>query len=182
MGDTAAKATKRVSVMEHRRIGIDTDKDCLLEFHCVVNYVSSSPWAKNVPFEQFREKWFGTSQTTVYLSDLAESMEHERTIAEIWEIHRATAGYVWAVFNDVPEYDFTFVELIDLAVAPDFRRRGLASQMVSHVEELSRARAAKAVYSSAAWESARLASTGFEPWVSPQELRFEKLLVPEDEV
>lgn len=163
-------------------MGIEADRDALLEFHALLNYVSASPWATRAPYEQFRDKWLGTSQVTEYLTDLADSMKDDRTIAEIWEVDDEVAGYMWAVFNDVPEYDFTFIELKDIAVASEFRRRGIASAMVDRIQQHRRARGAKAVYSSSGWENEISREFHARLGFRPREMRFEKLLVPEDQL
>ena len=81
-------------MLSPRKIDTEADKDILLDFHCRINYESETPWARTVPFEQYREKWLSSSQTKTFLGDLAESMADERTIAEIWEDDHVVVGYL----------------------------------------------------------------------------------------
>ena len=161
-----------------RRVLVDSDRATLLDFHCCVNYASDSPWAKAVPFDEYRERWLSTPQTETYLSDLAQSLEDERTIAEIWENNGVPIGYVWARFTDIPEHGFTFAELWDLIVVPAYRRRGIASKMLLHVEELARSRGAHALRSAAAWETGASRGLHTKLGFNPIEMRYEKLLEP----
>ena len=147
-----------------------------------MSYASASPWAARAPYDRFRDKWLGISQVMEYLADLVDSMKDERTIAEIWEVDGTTASYVWAVFNDVPEYDFRFIELKETAVVSDFRRRGIASAMVARIQEHGQAWGAKAVCSSSGWENNTSREFHTRLGFRPREIGFEKLLVPEGDL
>lgn len=125
-------------MLRYRRIDINKDRDVLLEFHCRVNYESETSYARSMSYEKYQKKWLSTSQPEEYLSHLAETMEDDRTIAEIWEDDGAVVGYLWATFVDVQGYDVTIAEVMDIAVAPDYQRRGIGTRMLRHVEEIAR--------------------------------------------
>jgi len=126
-----------------RAIDITRDRLTLLEFRAVINYASANSALRKAFTEvQFREIWLGSRGTEEYLAALAASMKDPRTIAEIWEEDGAPVAYVWASFTDWPEYKMTGVEIHDVMVAPAYRRRGIATQIMQRVEKLARERGA----------------------------------------
>lgn len=129
-----------------RKVDIKADRDTLLELHCRINYESATPLVRGEPYDQYREKWLGTSpsQPEVFLKDLAESLVDERTIAEIWEDDGAVVGYLWVKFSDLRwgDEDLTIAEVYDLAVTDDYQRRGTGRKLLAHAEQLARERGA----------------------------------------
>lgn len=125
-------------MLRHRVIQVAKDREALLEFHCRSNYESETPYARWAAYEAYRRKWLSTSQPESYLAHLAETMGDGRTLAEIWEEDDTTVGYLWVVFHDVPDYDITIAEVMDLAVAPAYQRQGLGVRMLQHAEEVAR--------------------------------------------
>jgi ribosomal protein S18 acetylase RimI-like enzyme len=79
-----------------------------------------------------------TSQPQVYLDNLMKTGIDNRTIAEIWEDGETAVGYVWVVFTDVADYDFTFAEIQDITVISEYRKKGIATLMLEHIEEIAR--------------------------------------------
>jgi hypothetical protein len=72
---------------------VNRDKTVLLEFHCRINYESETPYARTVPYAEYRKKWLSTSQPLSFLSELARTMKDQRTIAEILEDNDQAVGY-----------------------------------------------------------------------------------------
>jgi ribosomal protein S18 acetylase RimI-like enzyme len=165
-----------MKMLSPRKIDIKADRDMLLELHCQINYESDSPWAREIPFEQYREKWLSTSQPEVFLKDLTESMKDERTIAEIWEDSGVVAGYLWVIFSEISGYGITVAELKDIIVTTDYRRRGIAKKMLAHAEQLSCERGADIFRSGTGTENLvsqkLLTGSGFKPHY----IQYEKLL------
>ena len=124
-------------MITHRDLDVATDRGTLLEFHATTNYESGTPWLRLIPFEQFRRWWLGSSQVAAYLADLTESLKDRRTIAEIWEDDGSVVAYVWARFTDIPVYGLTVAQVEDVAVVPEYRRRGIATLLMAHVEQLA---------------------------------------------
>jgi GNAT superfamily N-acetyltransferase len=131
-------------MIRQRRIRIHDDKQLILEFHCRTNYESDSPWARKVPYDQYREKWFSTSQPEDFYSYLAETTREPRTMAEIWfdDETDQVAGYLWVVFNDIPDYGLSVAEINDLLVAPEFQRRGVGTRMLEYIEKKAKEKGA----------------------------------------
>jgi len=126
--------------MKIRTIDLVKDKQRLLDFHCVTNYESTSPLLrKTYTAEQYRKIFMQSPGPDEFLSDLAASMKDRRTIAEFWEDKDSFVAYVWVVFLD---WETTGAEIKDILVAPEYQRRGIATQVIKHVEELARGRGA----------------------------------------
>ncbi len=130
------------SMFQYRAIDVRKDRDLLLEFHCRINYESETPHARTTPYDQYREKWLSTSQPEAFLSHLAETLKDIRTMVEILECNGSVAGYLWVTFSDIQDYSITIAEVMDIAVMPDYRRRGVGSDMLKHIEETARERGA----------------------------------------
>ena len=128
------------SMFRYRAIDAKKDRNLLLEFHCRINYDSETPHARTAPYEQYREKWLSTYQPDAFLSHLAETIKDKRTMVEILECNGSVAGYLWVTFSDIQDYRITIAEVMDIAVVPDYRRRGVGLEMLKHIEETARKR------------------------------------------
>jgi GNAT superfamily N-acetyltransferase len=125
-------------VFRFRRIDINEDRALLLEFHCRINFESETPYMRKLPYEEYRRKWLSTSQPESFLSDLAKTMKEDRTMAEMLEDDSVKAGYLWVTFTDVQDYGITIAGIMDIAVAPDYQRKGVGTTMLMHIEEMAR--------------------------------------------
>ena len=119
-------------MITHRRVDVERDADTLFELHSQANYAVASPWmTSSTTYEQFRDHWLTTPQPEEFLASVTKSLNDPRTVAEIWEVGGAPAGFVWVRFTDIAGYEFTRADVDDLAVAPEFRMRGIGSQMMA---------------------------------------------------
>lgn len=123
-------------------INTNNDRDILLELHCRINYESETPYARQVSYRQFREKWLRTSQPESYLSHLSKTMKDKRTMAEILEDDDNIVGYLWVTITDIEGYDITIAEVMDIAVVPNYQRRGIGLKMMKHIEEMAKKKGA----------------------------------------
>lgn len=115
------------------------DKELILDFHCEINYASETSWAREAPYEQYKDKWFSTSQPSQFFSHLLETQKDTRTIAEIIEDDNGKAiGYIWVIFHDVPDYHLTIAEIMDIFVIPEYRRTGLGTKLLNYIEDRAR--------------------------------------------
>ena len=141
-------------MITHCRVYVERDADTLFELHSQANYAVASPWLRSATtYEQFRDHWLTTPQPEEFLASLTKSLKDPRTVAEIWEVDGGPAGFVWVRFTDVTGYDFTRADVDDLAVAPEFRRMGIGSQMMAFAEEAARTNGANALYIETGWEN-----------------------------
>jgi GNAT superfamily N-acetyltransferase len=126
-----------------RKIDLNKDRQTLLDFHYVTNYESGSPILhKAYTPEQYREIWMKSHGPEEFLSTLAKSIKDPQTIAEFWENEGSVVAYIWVTFMDWPEFKAIGAEISDILVVPEFQRRGIATQIIKHVEELARKRGA----------------------------------------
>lgn len=167
---------EKYAMFQYRVIDINKDRDILLELHCRINYESETPYVRGVSYEQYRQKWLITSQTESYLSHLSKTLKDKRTIAEILEDNGIVVGYLWATFTDVEGYDITIATVMDIAVVPDYKRRGIGTKMMGYIEETAREREATLLRSDTGIEniaSQRLhEKVGFKPY----RICYEKIL------
>ena len=120
------------------QVDLTKDRDALLHFHVLGNYHSDSPWASQEPFEEHLREWLRTSQTEVFLSSLARSMEDPKTITELWEDRGHAVGFLWVAFSEITDYSITVAEVNDLEVSPELWRRGIGTQMLERAERVAR--------------------------------------------
>lgn len=162
----------------HRSIDFEQDRDYILERHCRINYACESPWVREMPYPDYRSEWFSfTSQVSGFYGYLQRTAQDERTIAEIiqWEDGRI-AGYLWATFCEDEEMDFRFVEIQEIYIEEELRRRGVAAQLYEYAETKARRNGAKVIRAgTGACNSASIQlheRLGFAPY----RYEFEKLL------
>jgi len=164
--------------LTHRPIDFERDRDYVLECHCRINYVCDSPWARVVPYEDYRRNWFSMlAQTDGFWNALQESANDPRAIAEIIEDGTGkTVGYFWGAFWEDAEAGLSCLELQDLYVEEAFRGQGIATQLLAYAEEKARAAGAKLLRSGTGRENA--ASTAMHKKLGFEIYRyeFEKLL------
>ena len=130
-------------MLRYRPIDVKRDRQVLLVIHCQINYAVDTPAFRNMPYEEYWEKWMRSPQPEQFLSRLKETMEDKRTIAEIAEDEHGTIiGYLWAIFEDIEGYDTTIAYVMDIAVMVDFRGMGVGTEMLEHIEEVARVKGA----------------------------------------
>ena len=140
----------------HRAIDLTRDRDYLLERHCRINYACDSPWARAIPYEEYRRNWFAMpEQMEGFLGALKESMGDPRAITEIIENENGEAvGYFWCSFWENTEAGIVCIELQDIYVEEDFRKQGVASRLFAYAEEKARAAGANLIRSGTGRENA----------------------------
>ena len=165
--------------LHRRRIDPKVDRELLLELHCLGNYESETPWGRNVPYESYRKYWMATSQTESFLNSLEHSLGDARTLGEIWKTDDGTpVAYLWITCKDVQGYDVVIAEVNDIAVAPEFQRRGIGRQLLEAAESHAGAHGASLLRSETGIDN--LASqelhngAGFKTY----QIRYEKTLIP----
>jgi len=131
---------------------------------------------RELSYGEYRKKWLGTSQPKSFLADLEKTMNDKRTIAEILEDDDATAGYIWVTFTDVKDYNITTAEIMDIAVATDYQRRGIGTMMLRYIEDLSRERGATLLRSDTGIENAASQKLHERFGFKPYRIHYEKVL------
>ena len=163
-------------MITHRRVDVERDAETLFELHSHANYFSSSPWEKSSnSFERYRDHWLTTPQTKEFLGNVIKSLNDPRTVAEIWEVDGEPAGFVHVRFTDVTGRDFTRADVYDLAVAPEYRRMGIGTQMMAFAEEAARESGANALYIGTGWENVPARSLYVKRGFREREVEYEML-------
>lgn len=164
--------------IRHRRIDIASDRDYVLEKHCETNYESDTPWQKEVSYACYREEWFSQKgQIDEFLEALAESMEEERTIADIiLDDDEEVIGYLWVPFFPEDHIGLTFAEVNDLYVEPAFRNQGIATYLMQYAENHARKNHAKVLRSSSGSGNHKSIAMHKKLGYSPYRYSYEKLL------
>ena len=110
------------------------------------------------------------------MSDLAKRMKEERTIAEILEIDSAKVGYLWVTFTDIQDYDITIAEIMDIAVAPNYQRKGVGTIMLKHIGELTKEKGAMLIRSETGIENIASQKLHEKFGFKPIRIHYEKVL------
>lgn len=134
-------------MLYYRPIDIKKDKKVILELQCRINYECESPYFQDKSYEKYQKKWLVSGQTKEFLSRLRKSMKEKRTIAVMVEENNEVVGYMWVQFFDVIGYDITYTEISELAVKPEYQRKGIATRMIKYIEDISRKRGVKYIRS-----------------------------------
>ena len=164
------------SMLHYRIIDFNNDRDILLELHCRINYESETPYARKVSYEQYKEKWLSTSQAESYLFHLTKTMKDKRTIAEILEDDGIVVGYLWVTLTDIEGYDITIAEVMDIAVVPNYRRRGIGLEMMKHIEEMAKKKGATLLRSDTGIENIASQKLHEKSGFKPYRIYYEKVL------
>ena len=142
--------------LTHRPIELERDRDYVLERHCRINYACDSPWARDIPYEEYRRNWFAMpEQINGFWQHLRESAGDPRSIAEIIENDTGEiVGYLWGSFWENKQAKIACLELQDIYVEEAFRGQGVASQLFAYAEEKARTAGANLVRSGTGRENA----------------------------
>ena len=153
--DTAQRNAANLS-LQHIKIDLETDRDYIFECHCRVNYECDTPWAQKIPYEEYRANWFAWSgQQEDFLSSLRDSMDDERTIAEIIKTEEGdTVGYLWASFHGEDEH-FIWADVQDIYVEEAYRGKGIASYLMDYAEQSAKRNGAKVIRSGTGCENTK---------------------------
>lgn len=163
----------------HRRIDFEKDRDYILECHCRVNYACESPWAREMPYPDYRREWFSLpGQVSGFYGYLERTAQDGRTIAEVIETEdRRLAGYLWATFCEDEESGFRFAEIQEIYVEEEFRRQGVAAQLYQYAEEKARRSGAKVIRAGTGACNSASIQLHERLGYSPYRYEFEKLLM-----
>jgi GNAT superfamily N-acetyltransferase len=134
--------------LQHIRINLEHDRDYILERHCRINYACDCPWAREISYEEYRTNWFSNSnQQEGFLSALCDSMEDERTIAEIIKTEQGeTIGFIWVPFYG-GDANFIWADVQDIYVEETYRGSGIAAYLMEYAEKSARVNGAKVIRS-----------------------------------
>jgi RimJ/RimL family protein N-acetyltransferase/SAM-dependent methyltransferase len=141
----------------HIKIDLDADRDYIFERHCRINYECDTPWARKLPYEQYRADWFANAgQQEGFMFSLRESMEDPRTIAEIIKTEsNETAGYLWVPFHAGTESFMCWADVQDIYIEEAYRKTGVASYLMDYAEKEAKRNGARVIRSGTGCENAK---------------------------
>lgn len=141
----------------HRAIDFENDRDYVLECHCRINYECDCPWARKIPYADYRENWFSLAgQVEGFYNYLMESARDPRTVAEIIETEDGqTIGYFWVPFCEDAENDFCFADVQDIYIEEEFCEHGIAAELFRYAEEKAKLNGASVIRSGTGCENIR---------------------------
>ncbi len=142
--------------VRHFKINIETDRDYILECHCKINYECDTPWARKTPYDEYRTRWYAwRGQKEGFLSALCESMNDERTIAEIIKTEEGEkVGYLWVIFHG-EDPNFIWAEVLDIYIEEAYRKTGFASYLMEFAEQSAKKNGAKVIRSGTGCENVK---------------------------
>ena len=105
-----------------RPIDLETDREFILEVRVQTLFQDETPWARSPGLPSYRHWYLSSRHPDQFFKLLARSLRDPRTIADVVEVEGTAAGFVWATFVDVPESDFTYLELRAMGLRPEFQR------------------------------------------------------------
>jgi GNAT superfamily N-acetyltransferase len=141
-------------MLSQRSVDTFKDRDFLLNLICLREYDKLPHWARTTPYLQYREAWLKTDLSTSFIKELADSLDDERTIAEVWEEDGRPVGFLWLTFDEVESQDLTFAEIREISVAAEHQRRGIGGLMLRHAEERAQKLGAIALRSETEYDNA----------------------------
>ena len=162
----------------HRPIDVARDREYVLECHCRINYECDCPWARKIPYDDYRAEWFSmSSQISSFYDYLQETAADPRTIAEIIEtVDGQTVGYLWAPFCADEETDFRFTDVQDIYIETDFRKHSIANELLEYAENHARANGANVIRSGTGCENTASINLHEKRGFYVYRYEFEKLL------
>jgi ribosomal protein S18 acetylase RimI-like enzyme len=143
-----------VKNLRHMRIDLENDREYIFECHCRVNYECDCPWARKIPYEEYRTNFFiSPNGADGFLSALTESMKDTRTIAEIIKSESdETVGYLWVSFHG-EDLDFIWADVQDIYIEEAYRRTGIAVYLMDYAEKSAKNHGAKVIRSGTGCEN-----------------------------
>jgi GNAT superfamily N-acetyltransferase len=154
------------------------DREFILDVRMLARFENDTQWARSPGLPGYRRAWLSTRQSDRFMRLLDRSLRDKRTVAEIVNVDGVDAGFVWANFVDVPESDFTYIELNEPGFRPEWQRHGLGRLTIAHLEEIALERGADAIRSFSGVDSVSANRLHTSAGFVPIEIRYEKLLKP----
>lgn len=165
-------------MLTQRPIDLNRDKDFLLDLYCLRDWEDLPSWARNPSYHQYREGWLQTTQPATFLSGLGESLDDERTVAEVWLEGETPVGFLWIVFSDLENAPLTFAEIRALVVSIAHQRRGIGGLMLRHAEAEAVRLGAISIRSEMATENEAARAMHGKQGFTVATYQYEKILTP----
>ncbi len=139
--------------IQFRDVLLSSERDTILEFHCINNYESESPLFRTMSYEEYRKQWLSTPQPEEVLQMIDKDLNDSRNIVQFVLIDNQVVGFLWVRFSDIdmgpgiPAY--TIASVYGVGVKPEFQRQGIATEILSYIEREARRKGANLIRSGA---------------------------------
>jgi GNAT superfamily N-acetyltransferase len=163
-------------MLSYRSADLKKDRDFILMMHSLGNFENDSASVRIGDLAAYRAWWGDTAQSAEFLELLAQSLEDERTIAEVWEEDGRPVGFLWVVFSRIAGYEVTVAEVNDLEVIASHQRVGIGTMLLQHAETIARERGADLLRSESGVDNDAYQGLHRKLEMVPYRLRYEKRL------
>lgn len=123
------------------------DINFILNARCSINYECESDLATKLGYELYSQKWFSSEQPNQFLNQIKNSSLEKRNITVIGEKDSAYVAYLWVNIIDIPDFEITISNIIDIYVAEEFRNCNIASDLFIYAEQKSKMEGASIIRS-----------------------------------
>jgi ribosomal protein S18 acetylase RimI-like enzyme len=152
----------------------------VLDLYCLRDWEDLPSWARNPSYRQYREGWLQTSQPTVFLSALQDSLANGRNLAEVWLEGETPVGFLWLVLEDIEGSRLTYAEIRALVVSIAHQRRGIGGLMLRHAEAEAARLGAVSIRSEMATDNEAARAMHGKQGFTVATYQYEKLLTPNE--
>lgn len=163
-------------MLSYRPADTVKDRDFILSMHSLGRFENDSASVRLGDLGAYRSWWGHTAQSDEYIDLVSQSLEDERTIAEIWEEDGRPVAFLWVVFSRIAGYEVTVAEVNDLEVAPSHQRLGIGTMLLQHAESLAREHGADLLRAETGVDNDAYQGLHRKLGMVPYRLRFEKRL------
>jgi ribosomal protein S18 acetylase RimI-like enzyme len=163
-------------MLSYRPADLEKDRDFIMMMHSLGMFENDSASVSIGDLADYRAWWGQTAQADEFIELLANSLEDERTIAEVWEEDGRPVAFLWVVFSRIAGYEVTVAEVNDLEVLPTHQRVGIGTMLMQHAEQLAREHGADLLRAETGVDNQAYQGLHRKLGLSPYRIRFEKRL------
>jgi ribosomal protein S18 acetylase RimI-like enzyme len=163
-------------MLSYRPVDLEKDRDFIMTMHSLGMFENDSASLRIGDLADYRAWWGQTAQSDEFLELLADSLEDERTIAEVWEEDGRLVAFLWVVFSRIAGYEVTVAEVNDLEVLPTHQRVGIGTMLMQHAEQLAREHGADLLRAETGVDNQAYQGLHRKLGLAPYRIRFEKRL------
>lgn len=143
--------------IQFRDIQPATEREEILEFHCISNYLSESPFYQSVAYYEYRESWLRTSQPEEVLLEMEKDLDDLRNMVQFVIVEKKIAGFLWVRFQDIEMVLLgtkpSHAVIYDIALKEEYQRKGIGTEILSYIIREARRKGATLVRSGVGTEN-----------------------------
>ena len=129
-----------------RPANLKNDKPLLIELECELNYENESHLKEQFDFKEYHRRWHTHHRPDRVYDSFKDACGDKRTICEFMETTEGEpAGFIMVTFQEIKGFDCLTAFLEDIYVYPRFRKQGIGSSLLEHLETKAQAAGAKSL-------------------------------------